>query len=89
MSSVKLTPIAKESNLAYIYDLAQGSSRPMHCSGQPVQRRQKLNFGAVKLESTQTWNGSTYSVKPSELIFGTMISSRLDKEWVDLIREIQ
>ena len=76
-------------NLAHIYILAQILSRPMDCLDRPIQRRQKLDFEAVKLESTRTWNGSTHTVKSSELIFGTTISSRLDEEWVDPIREIQ
>ena len=61
----------------------------MNCPGQPAQRRHKLDFGAMKLESTRTWNGSTHTVKSSELIFGTMISSQLDEERGDPIREIQ
>ena len=89
MRSVKLTLVEKESNLAHICVLAQGSSRPMNCLGRPTQRKQKLDFGVAKIESTRRWNGSTHTGKYSKMVSGTPSSSRLNEEQVDQIRESQ
>ena len=53
MRGVKMTLVEKESILAFIFDLAQGSSRPVDCSGRPTQRKQKLDFGGAELELTR------------------------------------
>ena len=53
MRSVKMTLVERESILAHIFDLTQGSSQPMDSLSQPTQRKQKLDFRGVELESTR------------------------------------
>ena len=53
------------------------------------QRKTKMDFGAEKIESTQTWNGSTYIENSSKLISSIASSSRLGEDRVDPYRKSQ